>query len=178
MELRLQGLFPLLDTLLLRKYFDMRSLMYFAFISKHLRNLWACHMITFWELCSSSGWLWTWESGLSCAASRHSHAWPKLKCSQLWRWKPWYCLSELSGVMGRWRQGEWEGGLLERPVVNLQTEPLSGSGAGQESSDFTAQLCFSRRRSSTNFLCLRYDLPSWGPLIAKKENYDNLLKTC
>lgn len=42
---------PFLDTLLLCKYFDMRSLMDFAFISKHLRNVLACHMITFRELC-------------------------------------------------------------------------------------------------------------------------------
>lgn len=103
---------PFLDTLLLCKYFDMRSLMDFAFISKHLRNVLACHMITFRELClppyphstplpPPSGWLWTWESGLSCAASRHSHAWPRLRRSQLRRWKPRYCLAELSRVMGR-----------------------------------------------------------------------------
>lgn len=56
--------------ILLCKYFDIRSLMYFSFISEQLRNFWPCHMIKLWELYSRFGWLWTFL----CAAFRHSHA--------------------------------------------------------------------------------------------------------
>lgn len=62
--------FSFLDTLLLSKYFDIRSLMYFAIISKQFRNfLLPWHVIKAWDLCSRSGWLWTWLRLVRCFSS-------------------------------------------------------------------------------------------------------------
>lgn len=64
------------------------------------------------------------------------------------------------------RRGERGGGLLERPAVNLQTETPCGNGVGQESSNFTAQLCLVAALESLSLSPLDFLLSSVPRLLS------------
>lgn len=149
--------FLFLDTFLLSKYFDIRSFMYFAIISKQFRNFSPCHVIKLWELCSCFGWLWTWRPLVCCFWSSACWVMDLIVETLMFpitvmnvtilslravavedeevgsRWL------RIRGK-GWWKQGELGGGLLESPAVNLQTASQSGNDVRQESSNLTAQL--------------------------------------
>lgn len=61
---------------------------------------------------------------------------------------------------------------MERPAVNLQTETPCGNGAGQESSNFTAQLCLVAALESLSLSPLDFLLSSVSRLLSTSSVLD------